>query len=59
MIEISPVPLAEVSDNDLEGLVCKALSLAGNEVYSDDLEACHCLMKKENHHQIKKQKNEV
>ena len=47
MIEISPVPL-EVSNNELEGLVCKVLSLTGNEVYPDDLEACHCVKKKEN-----------
>ena len=45
--EISPVPL-EVSINEFEGLVCKALSLAGNEVYPYDLEACHRLKKKEN-----------
>ena len=30
MIEISPVPL-EVSSNELEGLICKVLSLTGNE----------------------------
>ena len=47
MTEISSVPL-EVSNNELEGLVCKALSLTGNEVYPDDLEACHRLRKKEN-----------
>ena len=47
MIEISPVPL-ELSKNELEGLVCKALSLSGNEVYPDDLEACHHPKKKEN-----------
>ena len=47
MIEISPVSL-EVSNNKLEGLVCKALSLTGNEVYPDDLKACHRLKKKEN-----------
>ena len=47
MIEISPVPL-EVSNNELQGLVCKVLPLTGNEVYPDDLEACHCLKKKEN-----------
>ena len=41
------VPL-ELSNNELEGLVCKALSLTGNEVYSDDLEVCHRLKKKEN-----------
>ena len=47
MIEISPVPL-ELSNADLEVLVCKALSLTGNEVSPDDLEACHRLKKKEN-----------
>ena len=47
MIEISPVPL-ELSKNELEGLVCKALSLSGNELYPDDLEACHHPKKKEN-----------
>ena len=36
----------EVSNNELEGLVCKVLSLTGNEVYPDDLEACHRLKKK-------------
>ena len=47
MIEISSVPL-EVTNNELEGFLCKALPLAGNEVYPDDLEACHRLKKKEN-----------
>ena len=47
MTEISPVPL-EVSNNELEKLVCKALSLTGNGVYPDDLEACDRLNKKEN-----------
>ena len=47
MIEISPVPL-ELSNADLEVLVCKALSLTGNEVSPDYLEACHRLKKKEN-----------
>ena len=47
MTEISPVPL-EVSNNELKGLVCKALSLTGNEVYPNDLEVCHHLTKKEN-----------
>ena len=45
MIDISAVPL-EVSKNELEGLVCKALSLTRNEICPDDLEACHCLKKK-------------
>ena len=40
MTEISLVPL-DVSNNELEGLVCKVLSLTGNEVFSNDLEACH------------------
>ena len=47
MIEISSVPL-EVTNNELEGFLCKALPLTGNEVYPDDLEACHRLKKKEN-----------
>ena len=47
MIKISQVP-PEVSNNELEGLVCKVLFLTGNEVYPYDLEVCHCLMKKEN-----------
>ena len=37
MIQISPVPL-EVSNDELEGLVCRALSLAGNKNSPDDLE---------------------
>ena len=41
------VPL-ELSNNELEELVCKALALTGNEVYPDDLEVCHRLKKKEN-----------
>ena len=56
MIEISPVPL-ELSNNELEGLVCKVLSLTGNEVYPDDLEACRRLKKKRKcHHQIQSRK---
>ena len=47
VIEIYPVPL-EASNNELEELVCKALSLTRNEVCPDDLEACHRLKKKEN-----------
>ena len=37
MIQISPVPL-EVSNDELEGLVCRALSLTGNKNSPDDLE---------------------
>ena len=58
MIETSPVPL-EVSNNVLEGLVCKALSLTGNEVYADNLEASPSQEKRKYHHQIQKQKTEV
>ena len=46
MIEISPVPL-KVSNDELEGRACKALSLTGNEVSPNDLEACPYLKKKE------------
>ena len=44
---MSPVAL-EVSNDELEELVCKALPVTGNEVSPDDLEACHRLKKKEN-----------
>ena len=47
MTEILPV-LLEVSNNELEGLVYKVLSLKGNEVSPNHLKACHCLKKKEN-----------
>ena len=47
MIKISPVPLKVLKDKS-EGLVCKALSLTGNDVYPNDLEACYCLKKNEN-----------
>ena len=59
MIEISPVSL-EISNNELEGLVYKPLSLTGNKVYPNDLEACHRLKKKrKGHYQIQKQKTKV
>ena len=59
MIEISPV-LLEISNKELKGLVCKALSLTGNEISPDDVETCHCLNKKRKyHHQIQKQKIKV
>ena len=51
MIEISPFPL-DISNSEIEGLVCKVLSLTENEVHPNDLEACHHLKKKE----IKKKK---
>ena len=56
MIEISPV-LLEVSNDELKGLVYKALSLTGSNVSPDHLEACHRLEKKRKRHcQIQKQK---
>ena len=58
MIEISPVSL-EVSRKKLEGLVCKGLSLTGNEVHPDDLEALSSQEKRKCHHQIQKQKTKV
>ena len=47
MTEISPVPL-EVSNDEIERLVCRALSLTGNKVSPGDLNASHRLKKKEN-----------
>ena len=44
-MEISPVP-ASIGNEELEGNVCKALSLIGHEVIPDDLQACHHLKKK-------------
>ena len=38
----------EVSNNELEELVCKVLSLTGKKDSPDDLEACHRLEEKEN-----------
>ena len=46
MKETSPV-LLQMLTNEL-GLVCKVLSLTGNEASPNDLEACHQLKKKEN-----------
>ena len=45
-IETGPVP-ASISNEELQDNVCKALSLTGHEVIPDDLQACHCLRKKE------------
>ena len=47
MTEISPV-LLEISNPELEGLICKELSLTESEINPDDLEACHRLKKREN-----------
>ena len=38
----------EVSNDELEELVCKGLSLTGKKDSPDDLEACHRLKEKEN-----------
>ena len=45
-LQINPVP-ASISDHVLENSVCRALSLTGHEVKSDDLQPCHRLKKKE------------
>ena len=45
-MEINPVP-PSISDEELELNICRALSLTGNEVKPDDLQACHRLKKKE------------
>ena len=47
IIQIFPF-LFELSNTELEGLVCKALSLTGNDINSYDLKACHLVKKKEN-----------
>ena len=46
LVEINPVP-PSISDEELELNICRALSLTGNEVKPDDLQACHRLKKKE------------
>ena len=45
-MEVNPVP-PSISDEELELNICKALSLTAHEVKPDDLQACHCLKKKE------------
>ena len=45
-VEVNPVP-PSISDEELELNICQALSLTGHEVKPDDLQACHCLKKKE------------
>ena len=46
LLEINPVPLS-IGDNVIEDSVCRALSLTGYKVKSDDLQACHSLKKKD------------
>ena len=45
-VEVNPVP-PSTNDEELEMNICKALSLTGHEVKSDDLQVCHRLKKKE------------
>ena len=44
-VEVNPI-LPSISNEELELNICKALSITGNEVKLNDLEACHRLMKK-------------
>ena len=46
LLEINPPP-ASTGDDVLESSICSALSLTGHEVKPDDLQACHCLKKKD------------
>ena len=45
-VEVNPIP-PSISDEELELNICEALSLTGHEVKPKDLQACHCLKKKE------------
>ena len=45
-LEVNPVPTS-IGDDVLESSACKALSQTGHEVKPDDLQACHCLSKKD------------
>ena len=45
---IYPQVPSELSSAELEGLVCKVISLTGNNVNPDSLEVCHRLKKKDN-----------
>ena len=46
LMEINPPP-ASTGDDVLESSICSTLSLTGHEVQPDDLQACHCLKKKD------------
>ena len=46
LVEVNPVS-PSINDENLELNICKALSLSRYEVKPDDLQACHCLKKKE------------
>ena len=45
-LEINPVP-SDIADDVLEQSVCQALSLTGTSVELDNLQACHCMRKKD------------
>ena len=45
-LEINPVP-SDIADDVLEQSVCQVLSLTGTSVELDDLQACHCMRKKD------------
>ena len=45
-LEINPVP-SDIADDVLEQSVCQVLSLIGISVELDDLQACHCMRKKD------------
>ena len=45
-LEVNLLP-HDIEDNALEKTVCRAISLTGNQVTSDDLQACHRLKNKD------------
>ena len=46
ILKINPVP-SDIADDVLKQSVCQALSLTGISVELDDLQACHCMRKKD------------
>jgi len=46
ILQVNPVPLS-IGDNELEDIICKALSLSGTQVTKSDLQALHRTKKKE------------
>ena len=45
-LEINPVP-SDIADDVLEKCLCQVLSITGTSVEPDDLQACHCMRKKD------------
>ena len=45
-LKINPVP-SDITDDVLEQSVCQTLSLTGTSVEPDNLQACHCMRKKD------------